>query len=97
MSFCIVIYNEIMFDKKLKELRSENKLTQTQMALIIGCNQSMITRWEKGECEPTENIIRKVALYFNVSADYLLGIEDESGRKIYINNSFNDVNHNIKF
>jgi len=42
----------------------------------------MIARWEKGECEPTESVIRKTARFFEVTADYLIGLEDESGTKI---------------
>ncbi|MDE6362455.1 MAG: helix-turn-helix domain-containing protein, partial [Clostridia bacterium] len=42
-----------------------------------GCDQSMIVRWEKGECEPTATAIKKIAMAFNVSADYLLGLDDE--------------------
>ena len=75
-----------MFGKKLKELRQEKGLTQSQLATILDCNQSMITRWEKQECEPTESVIRKVSVYFNISADYLIGLEDDAGVKIYGNN-----------
>ncbi len=83
MRICILFYNLVMFDKRLKELRKEKGYTQKQTADFLQCNQSMIARWEKGECEPTETIIRKTALLFNVSTDYLLGLEDESGTKIY--------------
>lgn len=76
MSFCIFCYNFFMFGKKLKELRLEKKITQKNLAEILGCNQSMVTRWEKLECEPTETYIVKVARYFNVSTDYLLGLTD---------------------
>lgn len=74
-----------MFGIKLKELRLEKKLTQKQLAIILDCNQSMITRWEKEECEPTESVIKRTAIFFNVSADYLLGLEDDTGSKIYNN------------
>lgn len=64
-----------MFGIKLKELRRKNNLTQKELASILSCNQSMIARWEHCECEPTESIIKVTALYFNVSADYLLGLK----------------------
>ena len=86
-----------MFNEKLKELRLEKGLSQKKLALILECNQSMITRWEKGECEPTESVIRRAAIFFDVSADYLLGLEDETGAKTYINNSFNNFNNNGNF
>lgn len=37
----------------------------------------MITRWEREECEPTESVIKRAAVFFNVSSDYLLGLEDD--------------------
>ncbi len=94
MSFFIFCYNFFMYDIKLKELRIERGLTQKELALVLDCSQSMITRWEKGECEPTENIIRKTAIFFDVSTDYLLGLEDDVGAKTYIRNSFNNFNNN---
>lgn len=90
-----------MFGKRLKELRKERGLTQEKIAIILDCNQSMITRWEKEQCQPTEGIILKTAILFNVTADYLIGLEDESGAKItksnQINDSFNNNNGSINF
>ncbi len=71
-----ICYNYIMFDKRLKELRLQNGYTQKYLADLVGCDQSMIARWEKGECEPTASAIKNIALIFSVSADYLLGLED---------------------
>ena len=65
------------FGEKLKELRVEKGLSQKVLAEQLGCNQSMISFWENGINEPTENAIRKTALFFEVSADYLLGLTDE--------------------
>ena len=76
MSLLIFLYNFFMFGVRLKELRVERNLTQKQLSIILQCNQSMITRWEKEECEPTESVIRRAALYFDVSTDFLLGLKD---------------------
>ena len=65
------------FGERLKELRTEKGLSQKALAKQLGCNQSMVSFWENGVNEPTENAIRKVALFFEVSADYLLGLTDE--------------------
>lgn len=62
--------------KKIYELRREKRLSQAQLSFKIGCSQSMIARWEKGECEPTATNIVKLAAAFDCSADYLLGISD---------------------
>lgn len=56
----------------------ENKMTQGKLAEELKCSQSMIARWEKSECEPTESTIRSVAILFNVSADYLLGMKEDA-------------------
>ena len=96
-----------MFNRRLKELRTENNLTQKQLANIIECNQSMITRWEKGECEPTAGIIIAFAQFFDVTTDYLLGLENEDGSKnrysinnnngnIHIGNHYNISGNNNK-
>lgn len=38
---------------RIKELRKECGMTQSELAKLVGCSQSMVVRWEKGECEPT--------------------------------------------
>lgn len=61
------------FAIRLKELRVEKQLSQTQLAAALGVSQSMIARWENDECEPTGTNIVSIANYFNVTTDYLLG------------------------
>lgn len=65
------------FAERLKELRLEKGITQKALAESLGYNQSMISFWENGVNEPTESAIRKVAVFFDVPADYLLGLKDE--------------------
>ena len=88
-----------MYGIRLKELRTEKGLSQRQLSVFLECTQSMITRWEKCECEPTESVIRRTAILFDVSSDYLIGLEDETGTKINKNvvNSFNNNSGNINF
>lgn len=64
------------FAIRVKELRNEKGITQKELAEAVQVNQSMITRWEKDECEPTASAIIRIADYFNVSTDYLLGRKD---------------------
>lgn len=74
MSLRIIYHNIFMIiSMRIKELRKENRLTQRQLAEKVGCNQSMIARWEMGECEPTASAILKLSEVFNCSSDYLLG------------------------
>ena len=63
------------FQTRLKELRLENNLSQPKLAEKIGVTQKAIDFWEKGINEPKVSYVIKLAIFFGVSADYLLGIE----------------------
>lgn len=65
------------FGVKLKELRTEKKLTQLQMANILETSKSNISKYEAGNVEPSFDTLLKISKFFNVSVDYLLGINDE--------------------
>ena len=71
-----------VFRERLKELRRLKGITQKQLADIIGTNNSSISDWECGRTEPSVEAIIKLALYFDVTSDYLLGIEDETGVRL---------------
>ena len=64
---------------RLKELRLEKQLTQEQVALGIQTGQSNIGRWEREEVLPTSEFVIKLADFFGVSTDYLLGRTDDLG------------------
>lgn len=61
-------YNEV-----LKELRIERKLTQAEIAKIINISQRAYSFYEKGEREPSIETILKLAEYYQVPTDILLG------------------------
>lgn len=61
---------------KLKELRKQHKLTTTQLAEIIGCTNPTITNYELGNRNPNHDTLIKLADYFDVTVDYLLGREE---------------------
>ena len=65
-----------MFGKRLQELRKEHRLNQKDFANAIGYSQSQISQWETGVNEPTASALTKIADYFNVSVDFLLGRSD---------------------
>lgn len=64
------------FNVRLKELRQEKELSQKSLAVYIGTNNSSICDWECGRSEPSIAYIVKLCRLFDVSADYLLGLED---------------------
>ena len=61
---------------RLKELREEKKITQQEVAEILGVNVKTVSRWEKGENEIKLAQANMLADYFNVSVPYLLGYSD---------------------
>lgn len=69
------------FGLRLKTLMTENKVTQAQLADNIGFSQRAVSKWINLQSEPTESAIYNCAKYFNVSSDYLIGLEDEDGTK----------------
>ncbi len=74
LNFCYNLF--MIIAVKIKELRIEKKLTQKELAEMVGCSPSMVTRWEKGECEPTATAILKLSEALDCSTDYLLGKKD---------------------
>ena len=85
----------MLFNEKLKELRKEKKLTQKELANILDVSTTCYAGYEQGYREPDFKILKKICLFFDVSADYLLGLEDETGSKTY--NNFGIHNGNVKF
>lgn len=64
--------------KKIAELRKKNGgLTQGELAQELKVTQATISRWEKDQLSISGENIMKLALYFNTSADDLLGMDDE--------------------
>ncbi len=63
---------------RLKELRTENKLSLDKLGKIIGVSDTAIMKWEQNKSEPTAINILKIATYFNVTTDYLLGLKDKT-------------------
>ncbi len=68
---------------KLKELRTNNNLTQQKVADAVNVSHSTISQYENNIIEPTATAISKFAELFCVSADYILGLEDDLGNKTY--------------
>ena len=62
--------------KRIKELRVEIKMTQKELAKSVGKSPTAVASWEQGLSEPCVNDLRTLCSIFEISADYLLGIED---------------------
>ena len=64
------------FCERFKELRKENKLSTTELGKKLGVSNSTITRWENENIIPSIEHLYNIAVYFNVSSDYLIGLEN---------------------
>ena len=60
--------------ENIKQLRQEQKITQKDLANALGVTQRKISFMETGTTEPSLKDIKALCKYFNVSADYLLGL-----------------------
>ncbi|OTW73434.1 transcriptional regulator [Bacillus thuringiensis serovar roskildiensis] len=66
-----------MIGEKIKELRKNNKITQEQLGNAIGVSKMAISYFEKGKKSPGRESLEKIADYFNVTTDYLLGRSED--------------------
>lgn len=63
------------FGNTLKTLRLQNKFTQAELAKKLGLTKSVISAYENGLRLPSYDVLIHIARIFNVSTDYLLGLE----------------------
>lgn len=64
------------FGERLKELRLERNLTQVKLCELTGVNQASISAYELKKISPTDDVIITFCKFFNVSSDFILGLED---------------------
>ena len=67
---------------RLRELRKRRKISQLKLALDLNMNQNCISRYETMEREADYETLIKIADYFEVSLDYLLGRIDKEERRL---------------
>lgn len=69
------------FIEKIRGLREDNDLTQTEIAEILGTSQTMYARYERGANEMPIHHLITLCKFYNVSADYLLDTTPSKLRK----------------
>ena len=67
--------NQII-SKRIKEIRIENNLNQSDFGQSISVSQDTISLWERSKSLPNTEFIIEICKKYNVSADYLLGLKD---------------------
>ena len=68
----------MMIGERLRELRKDRGLTQEQLAKELYINFRTYSGYEREESEASDDVKIKIAQYFNVSLDYLLGLTQEA-------------------
>jgi len=76
-----------MLGDKIKVLREGKNVSQKELAQAIGVSDVMVSLYEQGKKYPSLSTIVRIAEYFNVSTDYLLGIKTSAN---------DDIPENIK-
>ena len=64
------------FKYRLRDLREKEGISGAKLGEILEVGKSTVSMWENGKNYPTASMLQKIAKYFNVSTDYLLGKTD---------------------
>ena len=81
----------------LRKIRTEHKLTQTELAKIIGIKQNTLSYWERGDCDIDNQTLIRLSEYFNCSIDYILGKTNNPDSRDTIKNVFSLKKKKIPF
>ena len=63
---------------RIKDLREDRDLRQADVAEAIGIDQRSLSNYETGKTNPDSSVVVRLARFFGVSCDYLLGVSDVS-------------------
>ncbi len=74
------------FTERLKELRTEKRLTQRELANFLGLSANCVCEWEKGRSEPSIESLKALATCLECTTDYLLGFSDDFGNVVIEDN-----------
>lgn len=65
------------YAQRIKNLRKERKIKQLDVINYLEMHPTTYKRYESGEQKPPVDLIKKLCLFYNISADYFLGLTDE--------------------
>ena len=71
--------------ERLRDLREDKDLTQQEIADMLGCSQTTYSRYETGDLNVPVDILKKLAKFYKVSIDYIVGITNKKNWLIYAN------------
>lgn len=61
---------------RIRDLREDHDLTQKQLAKILNCSQQVYSNYELGQRDIPTDILIRLAQFYHVSTDYILGLAD---------------------
>ena len=81
--------------ERLKELRKNAKISQEKLGKLVNVSQQAVAKWENNVAEPDQKTLLKIAEFFNVSTDYLLGREHKQSLAEIENNKLQKILNDI--
>lgn len=85
------MYNHESLGSTIKTLRINNKLSQADLAYILNVSRSSIASYENDSRRPDYENLVKLARYFEVSVDFLLGLKSSNGENSFNNKILNEI------
>lgn len=65
--------------QRIRDLREDKDLTQTDMGKVLHCSQRVYSNYERGDLDVPTDILIKLAQFHDVSVDYILGLTNKKG------------------
>lgn len=75
------MFSKEIFSDRLKSLRTQKQLKQSELAEIIGVRNTAVSMMESGERGPSVEVLCALSDYFGVSVDYLVGHSNDPQRR----------------
>lgn len=66
-----------MLNSRIKELRNNYNISQVELGKKLGVTKQTISNWENDNIQPSIDMLLKIANFFHVKTDYLLGLDHE--------------------
>lgn len=66
-----------MLSSRIKSLRTTHQLSQVDLASALNVSKQSVSNWENDNIQPSIEMLIKIAAFFHVSTDYLLGLDDK--------------------
>ncbi len=66
-----------MLNKRIRELRKARNISQVELAKALDVTKQSVSNWENNNIQPSIDMLVRIAGFFSVSTDYLLGLENK--------------------